>query len=103
MIIGSFYFKITNNHNLIGEFTNNDPNECIRTENAQLIKSNSRLIGIYQSTWFDNAVHLADLEIMQKNNNNTYKLEWKEKGIITYQGEGFLMDNETLIGFYQSV
>lgn len=103
MIIGSFYFKITNNNNLIGEFTNNDPNEGIRTENACLIKSHSGIDGIYTSTWFDNAVHLANLEIIQKNNNKTFKLVWKEAGKITYEGEGFLMDNDTLIGFYQSV
>lgn len=103
MITGSFYFKKTINGNLIGEFTNNDPNATVRTENANVIEYDSGFTGKYLSTWYDNDSHTAKLEIKTKGNAGTFSLEWNEgtNSYPTYVGEGFLQDENTLIGFYQ--
>lgn len=102
-LIGSFYFKKTVNGNLIGEFTNN-LNTIINTESSDMIESNQGFIGTYNSTWHDTDIHLAELNISHKvgTNNRIFTVNWIEKGIQIYDGEGFLFDAATLIGFYKN-
>lgn len=103
MIIGSFYFKKTINGNLIGEFTNIDPTATIRTENANVTIPGPGFNGTYISTWYDNDLHSAQLEIKSKGTTGALILEWREgtNANLIYMGEGFLQDENTLIGFYQ--
>jgi hypothetical protein len=97
-LIGSFYFELTANGNLIGEFSNN-LSKSITTENANLSGTASGFIGKYESTWYDDDVHFANLVISQRVKNKIYVLQWNENGKLKYKGEGFLHD-KTLIGYY---
>lgn len=103
-LIGSFYFKKTNNGNLVGEFANNS-SEAITTESANELALTKTFIGNYDSTWHDNSTHFAKLYIhlREKDNDRIFALDWEENGVQTYKGEGFLLDKETLIGFYTRI
>ena len=103
-IIGRFYFKRTQNHNLLGEFSNNvHPGNF--TESADCIKITENFVGDYHATWQDNAVVIfAKLTINYKPNtrNTIFQLEWTSKnGEKMFEGEGFLFDN-ILIGDYRN-
>ena len=105
-LIGRFYFKCTNNGNLIGEFSNNI-SSGIYSESADLNvtdkKGEDPFIGNYISTWRENGrPKSANLLIEYKldTNSQIYSLTWKLKGNINYFGEGMLCDN-ILIGDYR--
>ena len=104
-LIGRFWFKKTQNGNLIGEFSNSSSDE-ISSESAdnQLINSSKDFQGKYKSTWQEKGEHLiSDLIIMLKQNTitNIYSLEWRDlDGDIIYIGEGIIVDN-ILIGDYR--
>ena len=101
-LIGCFYFKQTNNGNLIGEFSNNK-NPGIYTESSDLIGSTGDYLGKYHSSWQEDGIsQFADLAISQKpkTNNKIFILKWSRKGIPIFKGEGMLCDN-ILIGDYQ--
>ena len=105
-LIGRFYFKQTENGNLIGEFSNNFTDENI-TECAN-IKSTydkkNKFIGNYQTTWIENNAKLLNLKIEYRTENKEiFKLTWtnpKSDEIIFY-GEGFIVD-KILIGDYRN-
>lgn len=105
-IYGRFYFKKTNNGNLIGEYSNYGMNENL-TESADLIKpENSRdhFEGEYVTTWReDDLAILADLIIEQKpeSRGQIFDLQWLSENKVLYTGQGFLCD-DILIGDYQS-
>jgi hypothetical protein len=102
-LIGHFYFKITDNGNLIGEFSNNQT-DSIYTESADSIntikKDKNNYIGEYCSTWREGEhSHFANLKISHGSNERIFILEWtSEKD--NYKGKGMLCDN-ILIGDYQ--
>ncbi len=102
-IIGRFYFKKTQNNNLIGEFSNNLHNRNY-TESADSICATENFIGEYYSTWQDNGkATFAKLKIEYKEGSGTslFKLEWfSEKEEKIFEGEGFLCD-DMLIGDYR--
>ena len=100
-IFGSFYLTITVNGNLLGEFVNNFSNRIV-TESANRQINSTTFEGAYESTWNDGDNHLATLTIAIKPNTDTgiYIVRWEEDNHIIYQGEGFLLHNDTLIGFY---
>ncbi len=103
-LIGRFYFKLTSNGNLIGEFSNNF-STGISTESADSTNILGNYLGVYNSTWQeDGNAHFANLTISQKNatGNTIFTLEWRENNNLTFIGEGMLCDN-ILIGNYQSV
>lgn len=102
-LIGSFYFKKTNDFNLIGEFANNALDIIrITTESANKSERVDGFVGNYLSVWHDATTHTANLTINFKfaDVHNIYALKWEEDGQTTYEGEGFLLDDNTLIGFY---
>jgi hypothetical protein len=107
---GRFFFKKTDNGNLIGEFSNNlDPR--IYSESADLIKGCEekdkgcvycRYHGTYSSTWQENgSPFFADLTISKNTRNDKlFSLKWIVKnGSKDYTAEGMLCDG-ILIGDY---
>ena len=78
-LIGRFYFKITKNGNLIGEFSNNlSPKNF--TESADLIKQDVKgFEGNYYSSWLDDTdVKSANLFIrIKKGCKDIYTVNWK--------------------------
>ena len=103
-IIGRFYFKRTQNHNLIGEFSNSVHRRNY-TESADCIKAIENFVGEYHATWQDNGEAIfSKLTINWKPNtgNTIFQLEWTSKnGDKMFEGEGFLFDN-VLIGDYRN-
>lgn len=106
---GRFFFKLTDNRNLIGEFSNNlDAN--ISTESADIKEScgdkacaNCKFHGTYYSTWRENREPIfAELKITPKTGAaNQFTLKWyHEDGGRYFKGEGMLCDG-ILIGDYQ--
>jgi hypothetical protein len=101
---GTFFFKITDSGNIIGEFSNSD---CDRTytESADRTLPHSydgKFTGSYITTWQENEEpQLSHLTILPKNGHKVFSLEWKDKhGKSMFTGEGILCDN-ILIGNYQ--
>lgn len=105
-LIGRFFFKKTNNGNIIGEFSNNRIN-FISSESADIQNHNdpSNFIGIYNTTWQEQEnPSFAKLTISFKQNTSDriYKLEWTEQnGELIFIGEGFVFEN-SLIGDYRN-
>jgi hypothetical protein len=101
-LIGRFYFKRTDNGNLIGEFSNNT---SVRNagESAEVICSSDKFIGEFHSTWYEDGLPcLAKLKIDFKpgTNNTIYSLRWEVTDGEGYWGEGILCDG-ILIGDYR--
>lgn len=94
--VGCFYFKLTANGNLLGEFLDHDT-EIINVESARLIGQQESFVGKYISTWNDGKLHQTNLEISQ--HNKKYTLIWEEEHNESYEGQGFLAEN-MLIGYY---
>jgi len=99
-VTGSFYFKLTVNGNLIGEFTNNH-SDGITVEAANRNDVGNSFIGNYQTSWREGNTYSADLSITFRENSNQLKFELLWKGTNIFRGEGFLVDG-ILIGHYYS-
>jgi len=101
-IIGRFYFKLNENQNLSGMFSNN-LHKSNYAEQALRI-SGSGFVGEYKSSWTDNlGTWEANLEIsIKKDCVDIYSLHWlNENSSIQFYGEGFIVDN-ILIGDYRN-
>lgn len=81
---GRFYFKLTSNGNLLGEYSNNDQN-CLRslTESARRLAFESKdqgFVGNYISAWYEDIDHQAvsaDLVISLKPRcENIFLVRW---------------------------
>ena len=116
-LIGRFYFKLTDNKNLVGEFSNNfSKRNC--TESADRMPSQpdetgsvdeGKFVGEYFTTWHEEQeCVLAKLKIVPKKGcENIFTLTWwpvnkgKEASDPFYWGEGLLCDG-ILIGDYRN-
>lgn len=117
MILGRFYFKQTQNGNLLGEFSNQTSHEN-RTESADFLnfsierENNVRtlflpnttpaFLGTYNTTWFEGTAIANHLRIFPKNEDNNFilLLEWTNASTgFVFRGEGFIVDG-ILIGNY---
>ena len=103
-LLGRFFFKKTDNGNLIGEFSNyQDPR--IYAESADLIEGcdDCSFLGKYHSSWLDDSKpQFAELKIYRKVGAcKIFTLEWREKMNPNpiYVGEGMLCDG-ILVGDY---
>lgn len=109
---GRFYFKLTSNGNLIGEFSNDHPTITrSHTESADRITSGvDPFEGDYFSTWHEQGqaqAELSKLIIKTKSGcHNLYTVIWEEFPStntpikIRFKGEAMLCDN-ILIGNYR--
>jgi len=107
-IIGSFYLRLTDSGNLVGEFTNSRL-FTIATESATLIEKGSEpFIGTYFSKWdglYGLTSGVLTISYIQSTvpSNVKYNLVWRdEKGEVLFTGEALLAEG-MLIGHYVSV
>lgn len=111
-IIGRFYFKLTENGNLLGEYSNNKSERCDveaarRTSEIPVASESTTglgFIGEYSSVWTEgeNVVEFATLEIKKDlKKPETFSLSWKKDRQSRFSGQGMLVDG-ILIGDYQS-
>ena len=107
-LIGRFYFKKTDNGNLIGEYSHNfslsNDSECSNNLNKDILSNNS-FIGKYETCWKEKKPCSCIIEISFKNLNNQtsnsiYTVLWKDNNRTIFWGEGFLVDG-MLIGDYR--
>ena len=105
---GRFFFKETDNGNLIGEYSNNYGIE-ISTESSDLIAGcdNDSFLGTYHSTWLeDEGPEFAELTISKIKRTKLFTLEWckinddKSHKILIFVGGAMLCDG-ILIGNYR--
>ena len=105
-VVGRFFFKRTDNENLIGEFSNNCGKK-ISTESADLMEDHPHdgFIGTYHSTWQEGGEALfAELKISSKGGSNKlFRLEWRRDGNLIFEGEGMRMDGVLIGDYHQSV
>jgi hypothetical protein len=106
MILGRFYFKLTDSGNLVGEFSNNALGR-VSTESADRIPALSvrNFVGDYNTTWLENGAELLALNISPKRNTNEMilSLVWRNgTNEPAFRGEGFIIDH-MLIGNYWDV
>ena len=105
-IIGRFYFKLSSNGNLLGEYSNNVSTDC-DVEAARRLSERqgtniNPFVGKYNSTWTEGASsHSATLTIT-KRTAQIYSVEWSRNNEPVFTGEAMIMDG-ILIGNYQSV
>lgn len=99
-LIGRFYFKQTDNGNLIGEYSHNT-SEFISTESAERVSETDGFVGEYQTSWLsDDGAIASTLTIQQSDRSNRiFTLRWVYEGGF-FIGEGFLVDG-MLIGDYR--
>jgi|HubBroStandDraft_2_1064218.scaffolds.fasta_scaffold443338_1 hypothetical protein len=119
-IIGRFFFKLTDNKNLIGEFSNNlSKRNCTESADRILEKGNDgTFVGEYFTTWHDqnengqnHSCFLTKLEIKRKHENIfslIFSLKWwrvqkngQPEANPFFWGEGILCDG-ILIGDYRN-
>ena len=102
---GHFYFRLTSNGNLIGEYSNDGLNGA-STESAGrvLVEGESNrlhsFIGLFDTCWLeDKTSKYAQLEI-EAVKYGMFSLTWKNKKRDTlYRGKGMIVDG-ILIGDY---
>lgn len=104
-LIGVFWFKKTQNGNLVGELSNtNSAVISSKSVDTQMINSSNDFKVKYTTTWQQNGEEfIAKLIIVWKQGatQNRYSLEWKDSnGNKTFVGEGIIIDN-ILIGDYR--
>lgn len=100
MIIGAFYFRLTENENLLGEFFN-DHSITPSTESADKRHgSGTGFVGIYDSSWIDVETVTAILTISIKHESTRiFSLSWDVMGNRRFIGEGIIVDS-ILMGNY---
>ncbi|MBN2703013.1 MAG: hypothetical protein JXR23_02280 [Pontiellaceae bacterium] len=105
-ITGRFYFKLSSNGNLLGEYSNDKSQDCDveaakRLSECQGTNINS-FVGKYYSTWTEgNSAHSATLSIT-KRVDQIYSFEWSRNNEPVFTGEAMIVDG-ILIGNYWGV
>jgi hypothetical protein len=111
-LIGRFYFKKTQNGNLVGEYSNNGmmavDSECSNIDDTKIDDSDIELPdlfnGNYISVWHDGKeTKEARLNIKPKHGTTgIYSLKWTAlNNTIVFWGEGMIVDG-ILIGDYRN-
>lgn len=109
-IKGRFYFQLTINGNLLGEYSN-DVSTDIDVEAAKRIpepkdsqKKDKEFIGKFMSVWTEGATGKnANLMVSQKvGSRGIYEVVWSQNSKDIFKGEGML-SGDKLVGNYWSV
>jgi hypothetical protein len=103
MIIGGFYFRLTENENLLGEYFND--NSTTRSTESAVKQPNTGTgyEGVYDSSWVDVEAVTAILTIgVKRGTNGIFSLEWVVDNNRMFMGEGIIV-NGILIGNYIDV
>ncbi|MDQ1161216.1 hypothetical protein QE422_001584 [Chryseobacterium sp. SORGH_AS 447] len=103
MTRGFFYFRLTNNGNLVGEFFN-DADTSIRTESADTINNENRFDNSYLSTWREgNTSEIVNLNIrISDSNRRVFDLVWfrNNEDIAIFRGQAIEIEENLLSGYY---
>jgi hypothetical protein len=110
-IHGTFYFQLTTDGNLIGEyknqFTPRQRPECAFRRDGALADEYQTFVGEYISTWYEpeqNSAVRARLSVQPRGepSRNQFVLTWSNfRGTRLYWGEAMLNDGQ-LVGNYWS-
>ena len=110
--LGRFFYKLTDNGNLVGEFSNNVDADIV-SESADWKCAcedncpNCLYHGTYLSTWrHDNGAVIAELKISRKKgidaSDKLFSLEWrKDNKTLIFKGEGMLCDGILIGNYYE--
>jgi len=106
-VIGRFYFKLSDNGNLLGEYSNAGSTEC-DVEAAKRIHTSEETSvepfeGEYTSTWTEGKkVESATLKITRRPNSaGIFSVIWCDGNRELFTGEAMVVDR-ILIGNYES-
>jgi hypothetical protein len=108
---GRFYFKITSNGNLLGEYDDEEmtytgTESAVRLDQGISNKTTLSFLGEFATCWLENnkTPQFAKLLITEKKNSNPnsnlFELKWTMDNKKKFEGEGMLCDN-ILIGSYK--
>lgn len=108
-LAGRFYFKLTSNGNLLGEYSNNRSRSCSAESAERALELEgqvgggaARFVGIYRSVWQEDGgvAHTAILKIDPKAGcDGIFTVYWSSPESDSFEGEAMLCD-EILIGNY---
>ena len=112
-VVGRFYFKLTVNSNLLGEYSSSTSKYSCTEAATRIYSGNNAneeagFIGNYNSIWVEedddkSEYIMAKLEISAKQDcTNIFSLKWKVSGEDMFEGEAMLCD-DILIGDYRSL
>ncbi|WP_294284157.1 hypothetical protein [uncultured Chryseobacterium sp.] len=100
---GFFYFRLTNNGNLVGEFFN-DFDTSIRTESADRTNNENRFDNTYLSTWREGGnSEILNLNInISENNDRVFDLAWfrNNENNPVFRGQAMEIEESLLSGYY---
>ena len=110
--LGRFFYKLTENGNLFGEFSNNVVADIVsesadRKDGCEDKCANCRYHGTYRSTWrHDDKAVFAELKIFKKKGllggDKLFSLEWrKDNTTLVFKGEGMLCDGILIGNYYE--
>lgn len=107
-VVGRFYFKLSSNGNLLGEYSNDKSQDCdveaAKRLSGDPVENENPFIGEYKSTWTEgDRVVFSDLIIEQKKDSDTlFSIKWSDSKRTIFTGEAMIVDG-ILIGNYQSI
>ncbi len=103
VIVGRFYFKLTENGNLLGEYSNNITQKAYTESAVRIEAGRNEFSGDYHSAWVEDGKAIyAKLVIGESVFGKIYSLKWEEKsGVALFVGRGMLVDG-ILIGNYSN-
>jgi len=111
-VAGRFYFKLTPNGNLLGEYSNNrtlspsaESAERALDLGGQVEEGATPFVGLFRSVWQEDggAAHTAVLRIASKVGHvGIFAVDWTSPERTLFRGEAMLCD-DVLIGNYWSV
>ncbi len=100
---GFFYFRLTHNGNLVGEFFN-DADTSIRTESADKIKNIKKFDNNYLSTWREGGnSEILNLNIsISDNNERIFDLAWfrNNENDPVFRGQAMEIEENLFSGYY---
>lgn len=105
--IGSFNYTKTINGNIVGEFVNHHHGRAF-AECSELISENADnqiFDGNYKSIWQEDGIPILSKLKIERSSNSKFSLEWlnNENNEPIFRGEGFLISNNQMSGYYYSV
>lgn len=99
--IGSFWYQLTQNKNLVGEFIDSVDSK-IYTESADW-KERDKLDGFtgkYNSSWLELNSPKSMIPEINESHSGIHELTWSDGNRIRYCGEAILSGDGKLVGTY---
>jgi len=99
--IGSFWFQLTQNGNLVGEFIDNVTKKIV-SESADCRERGKldKFVGTFGSSWLESLRPKSMVLKIKKSQNGIHELTWSDKNEVRYYGKAFLSGDGKLAGTY---